>query len=493
MKEQVEDKLLDFLETELDPFTLRGLLEFLGQPVTVSTREELSGYLSFNQLAYADPSIDGEESRWLSRAGLFTGKPIVIVPEKFEIATGIFVPGSRLVPFADPTLLPHEYLFTHKGASLARVRADVSPDEIYPLYRLFGDEYTPQYLSLDNEENGELFSLDDYDDPSSFPLSAVDVRELYWQSSFAPGDRLIATCSDWANGIFELSVQHAADVNRDLQRAWLRNFEAALLHALEVGGPGSSIDDQLSFAFFLGQEQLFSPHATGVTDFVKWSDKIEMAFYGVESRLWFTGVDIPAQGSWNMTLITSPETILDDALIHLGLPLTESLVDSYVLDALFQKEQSSDALMGRMVPVRKPGASFCVPIIARYAQQRFRRLGSDYNWFADHEDGALRNRLVSLHEGIARFVFSLQQTGLMPDDIPDQGSVILGQLMTHTVSSLDTLDFSETATDADIEALWESIEGMEDNFFDTKSAIQDVLPALIKKRFSIVKPGESES
>ena len=492
MKDRVEDKLLDFLHTDLEPFTLRSLLEYLGEPVTASTLEEFSGYLVYNQLAYVDPSIDGGEELWTSRTALFTGQPCVVTPVKFEIAAGILIPGSRLLPFANPSLLPHEYTFVHKGKELSRVRVDVTPDEAYPLYRLYGDEYTPQYLALDNEENGDLFAVDNYEDPVSFPVTAVDVRDVYWGSSFAPGDRLLAYCRDWEEGLFELEVMQASSVDPERQKTWMGDFEAALTHSLEIGGPGASMDEQLSFAFFLAQESLFTPHAVSVAEFLKWSDKISISYYGVESRLWFTDGDIPAQGSWNMTMISSPVSMLEDAIVHMGLPLTSRIIDSYILDALFRKETATEALLDRLVPAKRSNTAFCVPIIARAVQQRFKHEASDYNWFADHDLAVLRNRYVSLHEGIARFVFYLQQTALNPDDIPEQGAVILGQLMTHTVSALETIDFPETDNPDDIEALWESIEGMEDNFFDTKSLIQEVLPELIKRRFSIIrKKGKS--
>lgn len=487
MKEHVEDKLTRFLQTGLEPFTLRSLLEFLGEPVSTANCEELAGYLVFNQLAYEDPSFDGQDELWISRAGLFTGKPVVVTPVKFEVASGILVPGSRFVPFANPSLLPHELTFVHDGKKLPHVRVDVTPDEVYPLYRLFGDEYTPQYLALDNEENSELFSADSYEDPVSFPVTSVDVRDVYWGSSFAPGDRLVAYCRDWTNGVFELTVMHASEVDSGLQKKWMADLETNLLNSFSIAGPGACIDEQLSFAFFLGQETLFTPHATSVSEFLKWSDKIATSYYGVESRLWYSSGDIPAQGSWNMSMISAPATMLEDALIHLGLPLTLHLVDSYILDALFRKEINIDALMDRLIPVRRTSSSFCVPVIARSVQQRFSQSSRAYNWFSDHETGVLRSRYILLHEGLARFVFSLQETGLSPEDIPDQGAVILGQLVTHTVSALESLDFGDPSSSDDLESLWESIEGMEDNFFDTKTAIQEVLPELTKKRFSIIR------
>jgi hypothetical protein len=487
MKEYVEDTLMQFLKTRLEPFTLTELLDILGEPASEANCEDLASFFVFNQLSYVDPSFDGLEEKWISRAGLFTGKPLVVIPEKFEIVSGILIPGSRFVPFANPSLLPHELTFEYKGKKLNSVRVDVTPDEIYPIYRLFGDEYTPQYLALDNEENSELFSADDYEDPASFPVTAIDVRDLYWGAQFSPGDRIVAYLRDWSKGHFELTTLPASAVDSKKQKAWVRDFEDNLLHSFEIAGPGASMDEQLSFAWFLGQESLFTEHAGSAMEFLKWSKKVSIESYGVESRLWFSNGEIPAQGSWNMSMINDPVNMTEEALMHLALPLNSNLVESYILDALFRKETDISRLMDRMIPVRYTNTAFCVPVIARAVQSRFKRIMTTFNWFADHDVGVLRNRYVSLHEGIARFVFSIQQTGLSPEQIPDQGAVVLGQLMSHTVTALENLDFPSPDSPLDVEALWETIEGMEDSFFDTKTAIQEVLPMLTKQRFSIIK------
>jgi hypothetical protein len=264
-------------------------------------------------------------------------------------------------------------------------------------------------------------------------------------------------------------------------------LEEALLSSFTLNGPCASIDEQLAFVFFLAQEDLFVKDAGTVAEFLKWSKKVAPEYYGVETRLWFAEGEIPAQKQWNVVMINTADTLFDDSLVHLGLPLTSSVVESYILDALYRKETDIDLVMGRLIPIRHPSAAFCVPVITRGVHQKFRAAVASYNWFADHDKAILRNRYVSLHEGIARFIFSLAVSGIGPELIPDQGAVILSQLLSHTVTALENLDFPNEKTGVDLEALWESIEGVEDNFFDEKSAIQEILPELMKRRFSIIR------
>jgi len=487
MKEYVEDKLMEFLQSRLEPFSVSGLLEFLGGPVSPADIEELSGFLVFNQLAYQNPGFDGEEELWITRAGLFTGKPLVIQPGKTEIASGILIPGSRFVPFYNPSLLPHELTFTFQGKPLQRVSLECTPDEIYAQYQMFGDEYVSQYLSLDNEENTALFSESEYDDPTDISISVVDMRDVYWGSQFKSGDRLIARLTDWEAGSFELAVLPLENIEQDKQTAWLKDLEENLVHSFEIAGPGASIDEQLAFAYFLGMDTLFTPHAGIIGDFLRWSDRVGVEPYGVETRLWFSGQTIPSQGSWMMTLIAAPSSMTEEAFMHLGLPLSANVMDSYVMDTLFRKETGIRDLVARMIPSRLNNSPFCLPVIERALQHRYKQLSADYNWFADHETGTLRTRCVALHNALMRFILLLQQSGIDPDSVPEQGAVILGQLMSHTVASLENIDFSGPDDPTDIDALWISIEGMEDSFFDIKTAIQEVLPELNKKRFSVIK------
>ena len=485
MKDRLDDILMDFLESTLEPFPLSALLRFMGEAATAENYEDLSDYLSYNQLAYLNPSWNGEEPLWISRAGLFTGRTALIRPGKKELAAGVFLPGSRLVPYQDPSYLPHELTFIHNGRILPRVPYETDPDEAYPLYSFFGEEYVPQYLSLDNSANDLLFSDSDGADPSCFSLMAVDVRDVYWSGVFRAGDFLAAKVVDWAGGIFELSVVPAPEESdRD---EWLGVLEESLVQEFDSIGPSASMDEQLAFSFFLGQELLFNENAVPVGDLLGWSERVDMEPYGVETRLWHKGSVIPAQSSWAMTLIASPSSLLEESFVLLGLPVNLIVMDSYVKDSLYLREAASDALLKRLLPFGTIQSHFCVPIIERALESRKNELGKTYNRFADNEVGVLRNRYIALHSALSRTIFELQHSGIRPDDIPEQGAVVLGQLMTHTVSAIENLEGYAEETSGDVEALWSSIEGMEDSFFDTRTAIMEVLPSLKKKRFSVIK------
>ncbi|ULQ60897.1 hypothetical protein K7I13_06455 [Brucepastera parasyntrophica] len=487
MKDFSEKKLMYFLETRLTPFTLRDLSSFLHLSQTDLMHEELSEFLLYNQLAYIRPDCEEKDALWITRAGLFTGKTLIITPSRSEIAAGILIPGSRFVPFSNPGKLPQEYLFEFEGKRLSFILTGATAPEVYPLYQLFGEEYTSQYLALDNEENMHIFSEFDYDAPPSFQINAIDMKKIYWRSGFKPGDSIQAKVLDWRNCLFSLSVLPDNPSRETARKKWQYDFENSLLDAFTLAGPSGTIDEQLAFAYFLGQDTLFTENALPVQEFLQKTEKAALAPFGVETRLWFADTEIPSQKSWNMAIVSSRPTLLDNVFAQLGLPLSEILADIYIYDALFLKEDDTEQLMNRLIPVQNHVSILHVSYIERTITHRFKKLEAGYNWFADRETGALRNRFITLHSALTGFILELAENDILPGQIPDQGAIILGQILSHAVSALETLGFSSRNTEEDMDSLWLSIEGMEESFFETKTAIRNICPELQKKKFTLTK------
>jgi len=482
-----EDMLMEFLRDRTDPFSLHEVLSLLGEYPSPQALADLADYLILNHLRYVLPGSGDDEDLWLSRAGVFTGQCLVIEPTKMETGAGILVPGSRFLPFYNPVLLPSELRFFYKGKELERTILDCTPEEMYGYYWLFGEEFVPQYLSLDSEENERLYAEADFEDPESVAIWAIDMEGIYWEADFAATGRVLARVTDWDDGCFELVPLSPDQNDPRLRGEWLEVFESSLMHSFEIAGPSASIEEQLAFAFFLGRDSLFAPHAATVDEFISWTRKIGIEPYGVETRLWRVGDEIPPFESWGMSVVTAPRSALEMAFLHLGLPLSEEVFDSYVLDALFRKESNPIALLSRMLPPFLKGGAMCSPAIEKAAERRMADFARDYNWFADNEVGPLRSRYLTLHAALSRFMLLMERAKVRPSEIPDQGAVVLGQLLSHTVSALETIDFDEERNEADIVSLYASIEGMEDSFFETKTAIQNLLPTLGRDGFSVIQ------
>lgn len=487
MKEYTDLRLTEFLYHRVEPFTMDELLKYLSVPNNSEFRENFSSYMLYNQLAYVNPSADGKTEFWITRAGLFTNSHALIIPSPHEIASGILIPGSRFVPYMNPVLLPHELHFVFNSQPLTRTLVKLDASVLFPFYYLFGEEYTAQYLAQDNEKNEEYYLANEYENPDESFVFAIDMKKIYWTTGFKPDDMISAKILDWRNGIIELSVVPAEKIDKCLQENWMHLMEESLIAVFDLFGPGASMDEQLAFAFYINQSLLSDTNAASLYSFLDWSQKVGIRPYGVESRLWHKNKEIPAQGSWNLSIVSAPSSPAEEAFMQLGLPVSQAVIQSYLADALFRRENSAEFVLGRLVPIYEKQTSSYFSVIERFVDSSLSALRGKYNWFADHEQGMLRKRFIELHMGLTAFIFKLQKTGVSPDQIPDQGAVVLGQILAHTISVLELLSSQEASEGSEIDSLWISIEGMEDSFFEMKTAIQVNLPSLLKNRFSIIK------
>lgn len=499
MTEMHEELILQFVRNKLAPFTIPELLKFLGLPANRFRREELSDYLMFNHLAYVEPSTGRGEARWLSRSALFTGRQISIAPTRAELAAGVFVIGSRFIPFYDSRHLPSELIFRYQGERIEWTSLECNPDDVYPFYVLFGEEYIPQFLAMDNADNGRRYEDHDYLDPGEITLTVLDMAAMYRDTGFTAGDRLIARVADWSAGLFDLEVYHpsAADVAEDGpdyrdHLRWCSVMENALEQTFAVIGPSSSMEDQLAFAFFLCREELPEARTCSFEDFLLWSDKISLEPYGVETRLWYSGQEIPPHGGWGMTLIQSPSNALEEALVYSGLPLNTEMLEVYVLDALYQREPDTTALLARLLPAELDQGEAIRMVVEAEVNTMYRTLSADYNFFADHETGQVRSRFTALHSALMTYIFRLERTGLEPKDLPDQGFVVLGQLMSHTVNAMEHLVSGRELEPSELGSLLASVEGMEESFFELKTGIQERLPDITRSRLKVPDPHTEE-
>lgn len=488
-----EERLSTFLVTTVEPFELASLLRFLNEPVTKTALDDISDYLHYNQLAYLSPSVDGRASRWVSRAALFTGKCAALAPSRSDLSAGVIVPASSLVPLPNPAVLPHEYVLRYRGAELPKVLLNASPSELYPRYALFGEEYAPQYLAMDNEDNERILSELDYADPLEIGVTAFDGREFYWNESFSPGDRIIARLADWKTGTFDLEVLHGKDIDREREGTWISAMDEALKECFSIHGPSASIDEQLAFAWYLRHEVLDTIHGPPLFEYLERSSAVSLEYFGVETRLWHAGTEIPSQNDWNFTLPSKPSSITEETLANLSLPLNERIIESYVLDGLFRREADATGTIERLLPPSLAHGSIAAPLIERAVRISRSYREPRYNRFADYERGQLRGRLVKLHGDLTSLVLSLRQSKIRPETIPDQWPIVLMQIMGHLIPSMESLDFPAEGEALDLDAAWGNLEGMEEHFLDAQSVIQNVLPILIDRRLSIVRvPGSPE-
>lgn len=143
-----EEALYEFLENTIEPFTLdeiTGYVQVSGQRRNKRLSMEIASYLEVRKIAFR---IDNK--RWISRRGCFEPLEFVITPTRLELLNGILIPGHRCVPFANPVTLPHRFKFFWDGKPIPETTTEAPPEELYPFYCIYGEEFAPQYIARDN-------------------------------------------------------------------------------------------------------------------------------------------------------------------------------------------------------------------------------------------------------------------------------------------------------------------------------------------------------
>ncbi|MDR1058741.1 MAG: hypothetical protein LBL43_04255, partial [Treponema sp.] len=113
-----EDALYEFLENVTEPFELGELAAYIRmiEPKQIGRLSiEIAAFINSRNIAFPLGN-----KKWVSRRGCFEPASFVIGPSRLELLNGILIPGHRCAPFANPELLPQEYVFYWRGSPIPR-------------------------------------------------------------------------------------------------------------------------------------------------------------------------------------------------------------------------------------------------------------------------------------------------------------------------------------------------------------------------------------
>jgi hypothetical protein len=488
MTETQEDALYEFLEYSRDPFTLNevvGFVRLLDFSRNKRLGEEVAAFIDSQNLAFRMGS-----GRWLSRRGCFESLSFVISPTRSELLNGILVPGHRCVPFANPALMPQEYRFSYRGKEIPFTAIEGPPEEFYPYYTVFGEEYAPQYVAKDNPGNETAFNSDPYEDPPDVSVQALDMRNLYRELGFVPGDRFVARALDWKEGIFGLErVGKDEWAQADLD-AWLEAAEAGFEGSFKLLGPGGTTEEQVAYAYWYGGQRMRDVPAYSLEDFLyERTDRIETVPYGIETRFWFAGKEIPDRGGLEQLPVQTP---IEAILGRSGVPISEYVVQSYVWDALYRRDKDLSALMGRVIPPTVSMEDRDRKIVAGYLAELFADFEPLYSPFKDSGMGPIRQRMAELHTAVIDLAARLRKGGINAAWLPKHTFIILSQVQGHASGVLEDLDTDDGPPDEELDAMDNSLDSMIETYEDIKELIDDALDSFRQNNLSVVKVARQE-
>jgi hypothetical protein len=215
------------------------------------------------------------------------------------------------------------------------------------------------------------------------------------------------------------------------------------------------------------------------------TDRIETTPYGIETRFWFAGKEIP--DIKGLPLLLS----LGDLLSPFSAPLSEYVVHSYVWDAFFRRDKDIPALVRRIVP---PAVNVPEDLLRRfteYVAESYAELSPLYSPFTDAAVGPVRQRMTELHTAVIDLAARLNKGDINTAWLPKHTFIILSQIQSHAAGVLEDLVIESRITDEELESMDNSLDSMIETYEDIKELIDDALSGFRQNNLSVVRTAKS--
>ena len=490
MNEIQEEALYDFLDTVTGVFELADVVAHIKQIGSKGTNrlpEETEAFINMRRLAFPEG-----DRRWVSRRACFEPLSFVISPTRLELVNGILVPGHRCIPFANPGLLPQEFIFYCKGNAVPFTTTEGPPEEFYPFYSIFGEEYAPQYVARDNAENEQAFLSDPYDDPPEVSIKTLDMRNIYRETSFVPGDRFSVRTLDWKTGEFELEKIDHNEWKEEELLEWSKAAETGFELSFNRLGSGSCTEEQIAYAFWYGGSRMRSVPAYSLEEFLyEKSNSIDTVSFGIETRFWFAGREIPDMKDLDVGGTRPDRTPIEDVLQRLKIPVSDFVIQSYIRDALYRGDADPDIITKRLIPDSITIDSRDKKFFTGYIADILEEFQKFYTPFIDNTMGPIRQRAGELHTAVIDLAARLKKGDIDASWLPRHTFIILSQIQSHTASVMEDLDTDEPPPETELDALDSSLDSMIETYEDIKELIDEALDSFRRNKLAVVRAGSN--
>ena len=163
----------------------------------------------------------------------------------------------------------------------------------------------------------------------------------------------------------------------------------------------SSIEEQLADVFFENRKTLCVPYCGSVEEYLnKNAKKVGIEYFGVETRLWNKGKQVPAVGKWNelqMEFVGKAAAKMNVQKSSFYM-IPDFVFDQYILDMFYSKSEDKNSLVKKIYPQEINFSQEELKSINLHLEERNAILRRDYNWFADQTLGNVRQQALDLYK-----------------------------------------------------------------------------------------------
>lgn len=489
MKKDISVILRNYFSVQENVFSVSDFIAYLKSKGIKLSFDEALGIL--NSSNYVFPLINDE---FITRAGVFTNKWFSIKPSKEEIKKDRLVLGHRCMPFINPDIPPCDIkIITPTARPFPRFDT-FSMNFALDVFAFYGEGYVIPYII--NDRANKDFSLQSVQDSlpnqtslTCWTLSQVAGRKMNY------GERLLCRVVDWPSNTIEVQlIEKELPQNKeelqitvdDLQRErWYNYFEKGFLESFEKNGPSGSIEEQLALLFLENIDVLCVKNCGSSEEFLRHTNQIGFANYGVESRIWRTNEVVPYVGNWNNEI--SDELMLAEISSN----FTPQIIDAYLHQNLFCKNHLKPTKTIEEIAACIFPPSLIMNKVERTAillnlEKRNDILNKKYLGSFDNDIAPLRERTLNLFTQVNKLMCSIGGAKLDMKKFPQSELVILTQLYGHIINIIDELENIFLRLKFPVNDVMLSLNGMEETFIEIKSVLERSKAKLFKESFKIV-------
>lgn len=489
MKKDISVILRNYFSVQENIFSVSDFIAYLKSKGIKLSFDEALGIL--NSSNYVFPLINDE---FITRAGVFTNKWFSIKPSKEEIKKDRLVLGHRCMPFINPDIPPCDIkIITPTARPFPRFDT-FSMNFALDVFAFYGEGYVIPYII--NDRANKDFSLQSVQDSlpnqtslTCWTLSQVAGRKMNY------GERLLCRVVDWPSNTIEVQLiekellQNKEELQitvDDLQRErWYNYFEKGFLESFEKNGPSGSIEEQLALLFLENIDVLCVKNCGSSEEFLRHTNQIGFANYGVESRIWRTNEVVPYVGNWNNEI--SDELMLAEISSN----FTPQIIDAYLHQNLFCKNHLKPTKTIEEIAACIFPPSLIMNKVERTAillnlEKRNDILNKKYLGSFDNDIAPLRERTLNLFTQVNKLMCSIGGAKLDMKKFPQSELVILTQLYGHIINIIDELENIFLRLKFPVNDVMLSLNGMEETFIEIKSVLERSKAKLFKESFKIV-------
>ena len=476
-----------FLQSYSKPFTRSEFSAMMKGLRLVSSDKEANALLDSFDCIYKI-----SDDYYVTRSGAFLDYYFSFQPTKEEIENGVFLIGDRCIPFIDSEYEISFLNFCFDGQKLNKKAVEFDSDFVLNFYSLYGDEYASQVIASDVVNRDVELSKSGYELPSKVKVTCIDIEPFIRDGRFSLGDRIVCRVMDFLSGTISIeflkqnSDKSVFDIQDSERKDWYSKLENALVNSFEKNGPLSSICAQLTSVFIENKDALSVKNSGSVQELLEFSNKICYQSFGVETRLWKTGEEIPAIGDWNeqVSAAEADDSVFLDFSEEDLVP--QVIIDAFVKNSLFKKDFDSDSLIEKIYPYYKYFSSELKKSTLLNLKRRHDILKKSYNYFADYNAACVRSDVLELFSRVNELMsrISIECTDIK--NLPSQELVVLSQIYQHLVKFLEFFQFD------DVDKSLGDIKVSVDNMTFTFDVIsEDLIRALVIEGRKGFKIGEN--